>query len=102
MDDLEDFLHNTQESENSLLQSVLVDIGNNVYLAGFRALVLINKVVSGPLFRFIDKESHIFAFNEVWSRLKKALDDCCRCGDAFWMLFIGSKLQRVEMQSFII
>ena len=43
MDDFEDFLHNTQESENSLLLCVLVDIGNNVHLAGFRALVLINK-----------------------------------------------------------
>ena len=82
-DDLEDFLRNTQESENFLLQSVLADIGNKVYLAGFRALGLFNKLVSGPLFRLIEEEGHIFALNEVWSKLKNALDDCCRCADAF-------------------
>ena len=56
-----------------LCLSVLHDIGNKVYLAGFRALVLINKLVSWQLFRLIDEESHIFALNKVWSRLKNAM-----------------------------
>ena len=74
--DLKDFIRNTQDSENFLLTSVAADIDNKIYLAGFRALGILNKLISGPLFRLVEEEGHIFALNNVWLQLKLTLDQC--------------------------
>ena len=74
--DLNDFIKNKQDSENFLLTSVAADIDNKIYLAGFRALGIFNKLISGPLFRLVEEEGHIFALNNVWLQLKLILYQC--------------------------
>ena len=73
---LKDFLQNTQDSENFLLTSIAADIENKIYLAGFRSLGIFNKLVSGPLFRLLEEEGHMFELNNVRLQLK-LLSECC-------------------------
>ena len=54
------FLKDCPKPSNSLL-SVNEDIKEDVYLAGLRALGLINKVITGPLWRILGKEGTIIS-----------------------------------------
>ena len=76
--DLKNFLKNTQDSENFLLTSIAADIENKIYLAGFRSLGIFNKLVSGPLFRLLEEEGHIFELNNVWLQLRILLEHCLK------------------------
>ena len=62
--DLKNFLERL-DSSNFLQQSINADIDNKVHTAGFRALGIVNKLITGPLFRLVEEEGHIFALNTV-------------------------------------
>ena len=40
-----------------------------IFLAANRALGIFNKLVTGPLFRLIEGDGHIFKLNVIWSKL---------------------------------
>ena len=52
------------------------DIDNKLYLAAFRALGIFNKLVTGPIYRKIEEEGHIFKLNTMWLELKILLERC--------------------------
>lgn len=79
-----EFLQKNMKSDNFLLKSVLEDIGKKVYLAGFRALGMFNKLISGPLWRVIEQVDHIFTLNSTWLNLKNVLDDLSRDASPFF------------------
>ena len=53
---------------NRLLQAVLADLKNPVYMAGCRALGLIDKVVTGPLWRKLKDPSTSVPYRGLFSR----------------------------------
>ena len=60
---------------NRLLQSVLADLNEPIYLSGCRALGLIDKVVSGPLWRKLRESSvTMLEMSDVYCRLKAKFD----------------------------
>ena len=59
---------------NRLLQAVLADL-NPVYVAGCRALGLIDKVVTGPLWRKLkDPSTSVLKMSHVYSEMKNKFD----------------------------
>lgn len=74
------------ESNNFLHTSIAGDIGNPIYLPGFRALGIFNKLITGPLWRRKEEEGHIFDLNPVWFNLKVHLQ---RCGENSGMMLDG-------------
>ena len=72
---LKNFL-STLDSGNFLQQSINADINNKVYVSGFRALEIVNKLISEPLFRLVEQDGHIFALNNVWLSLKELPERC--------------------------
>ena len=62
-------------SENKLLSAVYFDLKVMSYLAGCRTLDLIDKFVTGPSWRVIEKESHILHMNVHYQRLLKCFED---------------------------
>ena len=60
---------------NQLLQAILVDLKNPVYMAGCRALGLIDKVVTGPLWRKLkDPSISVLKLSHVYSEMKNKFD----------------------------
>ena len=55
---LKNFL-STLDSENFLQQSINADINDKVYVSGFRALGIVNKLTSGPLFRLVEQDGSL-------------------------------------------
>ncbi|XP_066922613.1 uncharacterized protein [Clytia hemisphaerica] len=72
------------DGTNFLHTSVKQDIDNQIFLASNRALGVFNKMVSGPLFRILEEEGHIFLLNSMWKDLSDYLELCSR--DASSML----------------
>ena len=64
-DSIVDFLP-SQDSENFHLQSIREDIDDVVFLDSSRALRIIEKLISGPLFRSVVQAEHIFDLNNMW------------------------------------
>ena len=77
LDDLKEFLP-TLETENFLVTSIRSDLNTKVYIAGFRALGIFNKLVSGPVYRKVEEKVHIFSLNPMWNDLKVKLDRCSK------------------------
>ena len=70
-DSIVDFLL-SQDSEKFLLQSIREDIDDVVFLASSRALGIIEKLISGPLFlevRSMVHAEHTFNLNTMWESL---------------------------------
>ncbi|XP_065673154.1 uncharacterized protein LOC136090437 [Hydra vulgaris] len=67
-DHLKEFVFNLNGS-NFLHESIRHDIDNIIFHASTRALGIFNKLISGPLFRIIEEEGHIFSLNTVWSQM---------------------------------
>ena len=61
---------------NRLLKAVLSDLQNPINLAGCRALGLVDKVLTGPVWRKL-MESHIsiLQMSSVYTRMQKKIDD---------------------------
>ena len=54
-----DFLTKTWGCTNRLLKAVLDDAQNDVYVAGCKALGLIDKLITGPLWRILESNIHV-------------------------------------------
>ena len=71
---LRDFVNHLNHG-NFLHESIKSDIESTVYIAAFRALGIMNKMVAGPLFRKVEEVGHIFDLNDVWVSLNEKLRD---------------------------
>ena len=52
--------------QNNLVTCVSNYLNNNVYIAGCRALGIVDKLLTGPLWRQIESTKHILDLNQVW------------------------------------
>ena len=57
------------DSSNFLYESIWHDIDNTIFKASTRALGIFNKLFSGPLFRIISEDGHIFSLNTIWEKM---------------------------------
>ena len=57
------------ESDNFLHQSIKQDIDDKIFLASARALGIVNKLITGPLYRKVVEKGHIFDLNDMWANL---------------------------------
>jgi len=73
---IEKFLTEVWQTPNKLLKAVLADIKVPEFLAGCKALGLINKVVTGPLWRVIEsKDISILDMNTHYRRLLDCVNE---------------------------
>ncbi|VDI62003.1 Hypothetical predicted protein [Mytilus galloprovincialis] len=63
------------DKQNNLVSCVANYVNNNVYLAGCRALGIIDKLCTGPLWRQIEESKHILDLNNVWLNFYNFLDE---------------------------
>lgn len=62
-------------SANQLLASVLKDLKNPALIAGSRALGLINKIITGPLWRKLEESSvSVLEMGSIYCKLKEKFD----------------------------
>ncbi|XP_071854271.1 uncharacterized protein [Apostichopus japonicus] len=64
---------NRHKSENKLMLAVAADLEVPQYIAGVKSLGIIDKVITGPLWRAMEKEKHVLAMNERYDRLLECL-----------------------------
>ena len=76
-DHIFDFLL-SQNSENFLLQCIKKDMNDVVFMASSRALGIIKKLVTDPLFQQVVAAGLIFALNQVWESLFNFLLLCSK------------------------
>ncbi|MCH2377670.1 MAG: hypothetical protein MK231_04815, partial [Pelagibacterales bacterium] len=57
--------------ENRLLSAVYHDLGEPAYIIGCRALGLVNKFLTGPLWRLLVKIKNILELNEYYQRIEQ-------------------------------
>ena len=94
-DDVRNFLESLSD-QNSLLESIGFDINEPAFLAGARALGIIDKIITGPYWRLLEKNGSIYDMNghllqmklnmEAWSKDASPLlsgeplfDETCVC-----------------------
>ena len=63
------FLTNVLGTPNRLLKSVLEDASNDLHVAGCKALGLISKHITGPLWRILESNLHILDLPKYYERL---------------------------------
>lgn len=63
------------DKQNNLVSCVANYLNNNVYLAGCRALGIIDKLCTGPLWRQIEESKHILDLNNAWLNFYNFLDE---------------------------
>ena len=56
-------------AENPLLKAVAADLAKPVYLAGCKALELINKLLIGPLWHVLERKMSILDMNGVYTSM---------------------------------
>ena len=70
------FFHDVWQTPNQLLRAVLADIQVPEYIAGCKALGLISKIITGPLWRVLEcNDVSILDMNERYQQLKSCLDE---------------------------
>ena len=73
-DHIKDFLEHDCIQNGKLLQAIR-DIGEKIFPASFRALGMIEKLITSPLMHLIeDKEKHIFSLNKTWEHIVTKLE----------------------------
>ena len=78
-----EFLDKVHGTSNRLLASVLEDLRIPEYLAGVKALGLIEKYVTSPLWRLIEGKSHILEMNVHYSNFLRFLEEASKDASAF-------------------
>ncbi|CAC5361729.1 unnamed protein product [Mytilus coruscus] len=63
-----------KEDRNRLLCAVYNYVNNPVYLAGCRALGIVDKLLTGPLWRIIENVDHILDLNDIWLVFKNCIE----------------------------
>ena len=72
---IEKFFTEVWQTSNQLLRAVLSDVKVPEYLAGCKALGLVNKMVTGPLWRVLESQDiSILDMNEKFCHLKSCLE----------------------------
>jgi len=73
---IEKFFTEVWQTPNQLLRAVLADIKVPEYKAGCKALGVINKIITGPLWRVLEsRDISILKMNEKFCHLKSCLDN---------------------------
>ena len=62
------------DGESFLHQSIKQDVDERLFIAGARALGIVNKLVTGPLYRKVVEAGHIFDLNDMWVNLLEYLE----------------------------
>ena len=75
--DIKDFLLKWSDP-NELLKSIRFDLEEIVYVSGVRALGIIDKVVTGPLWRLVEKAPNVLSLNKQLYQLKIQLEQWAR------------------------
>lgn len=70
------FLTNVLGTPNRLLKSVLEDVSNDLYVAGCKALGLISKHITAPLWRILESKIHILDLPKYYERLLTFVQNC--------------------------
>ena len=76
-DSMLEFLENWP-NHNNLLKAVKEDLSNSFFVAELRALGIVNKLLTGPLWRLIEEKKNILELNPNLFRLKLKLDELCK------------------------
>lgn len=71
-----DFLQNVWGTPNRLLKAVLEDASSDNYIAGCKALGLVDKLITGPLWRILESDVHILEVPDHYRKLKAFLSGC--------------------------
>ena len=72
--DISHFLKNVHGTPNGLLRTILADCQCEEYLAGAKALDILEKLITTPLWRVIESDSHILSMNTHYTNLVDFLD----------------------------
>ncbi|XP_065679984.1 uncharacterized protein LOC136094302 [Hydra vulgaris] len=88
-DSITEFL-NAWPNPNNLLKAIKEDITNLVFIAEVRALGIIDKLLTGPMWRIIESLDSILFLNPYLLRLKVRLSSLCI--DASSLLFANGKI----------
>ncbi|XP_014675073.1 PREDICTED: uncharacterized protein LOC106815155, partial [Priapulus caudatus] len=64
----------TNHKENKLLQAVGADLGVPAFVSGCRALGIVEKLITSPLWRKISVVDHIYDMNQAYQQLKVCLE----------------------------
>ena len=71
-----DYLKCSHGQLNRLLQAVLSDLSSPKYIAGCKALGIIDKVITGPLWRYLmQSTTSILKMSEVYSMMERKLEE---------------------------
>ena len=81
-------------NNNNLLKSVLHDIGTPHYVAGTKALGLVCRFITSPLWKLLEnRDIHIFQMNTFYNELVAGIDTACNNIESFMKgeirLFVG-------------
>lgn len=63
-----------KEDRNRSVISVFNHVNNSVYLAGCRALDIIDKLLTGPLWRIIENVEHTLDLNNTWLVFENSIE----------------------------
>ena len=65
-----------QGTENKLLSAIASDCEDPLLLSVFRALGIVDKLITGPLMRILEApSSHTLAFNTMWLQVIERLEN---------------------------
>ena len=73
---IKEFLTTVWGTPNRLLKAVLEDMAVCVYTAGCRALGLIDKLITGPLWRILESDVHVLDIPEYYKKSKTFFSEC--------------------------
>lgn len=71
-----DFLKTVWGTPNRLLKAVLEDISEDDYIAGCKSLGLIDKLITGPLWRILESDVHILDIPEYYKKMVTFFGGC--------------------------
>ena len=69
--------------QNKLLKSVLDDANNELYISGCRALGLIDKFITGPLWKLLESNLHILDMSTHFTKLLEFVTECAEDATEF-------------------
>ena len=75
------FLRNSLGTPNRLLKALLDDASCKLYVAGCKALGLIDKHITGPLWRILESNLHILDLPHYYNQLLSFVKQCTNVGD---------------------
>ena len=87
--DIAFFLDSVHGTHNDLLKAVSMDSKEKLLLAGARALGLISKFISGPLWRLLESKCHILEMNRHYQTLVEFLENVSKDAGAMLRFIVG-------------